>query len=690
MADKHANPYPAEDKGRLLKRTLSRHPKHVVWVLIAGVVAAVLLELIGRGLYAGYALPFGVTGMFTLAAVSVWGGVSVYVILRLRSAVYVTLLVVVGACCIVLSQIVSLTHALDFPFSLYLASVYPAVYFILEEGLFLLGLMALFAGFYASIFTTHRSILETEAKHRLLTAEIEERKHAQEALRQSEQTLRTLVSVNPESLLLVDAVRRVLVANGAAARRLGSTPEELAGQDLLQFYPLNARETALACFEKAAFNGTLCRFEEERRGRYYESYICPVKGEDGNIRRYAVMDVDITERRKMEEELRLLNRDLETGIRQRILELQRTNERLLDAINLNQELISVSPLGILVFTLSGNCLVVNRAALQFLECEAEELHGENHCLIRLLERLGLQDLAGEVRAGTASLSGEMHATMPSGRERWLEYYASFFTSAEEEHLLVMVNDISERIYTRILMEEQRQKLEKAARMTTIGLMAGDIAHEVKQPLSVLALSADQLKACCDRGELTPGQVNPVLEIILRNVSLMEEIVRSLASFLREGAEDPFETVPVKRILDDTITLCQHGFQRDNIELRLPEIPRITVECRSCQLTQVLANLLNNARDAVNSLEEKWVCVELLVRDESLVFAVTDSGAIPAPEIRQKLFQPLFTTKAPSAGMGLGLSISKRLVENHKGRCYLDENHPNTRFVVEVPLRQAGR
>jgi len=209
-------------------------------------------------------------------------------------------------------------------------------------------------------------------------------------------------------------------------------------------------------------------------------------------------------------------------------------------------------------------------------------------------------------------------------------------------------------------------------MTTIGLMAGDIAHEVKRPLSVLALSADQLKACCDRGELTPGQVNPILEIILRNVSLMEEIVRSLASFLREGAEDPFETVLVKRILDDTITLCQHGFQRDKIELRLPEIPHITVECRSCQLTQVLANLLNNARDA------------------SLVFAVTDSGAIPVPEIRQKLFQSLFTTKAPGAGMGLGLSISKRLVENHKGRCYLDENHPNTRFVVEVPLRQAGR
>jgi len=666
-----------------------RQQKRLAWILTSGIIAAVFLEFLGRALFKLFAAPFVLTGALTLVALFLWGAVSVYIILRLRSPRYVTLLVVTGACCFVFSQTVSVSMNFSPFLAVLLMETHPWAYLLLEEALFLIGLLALFAGFYASIFTTHRSILEMEARRRLLADEVEERKCAQEALRQSEQTLSMLIAVNPESLLLVDAARRVLVANDAAARRLGCTPEVLAGKDLLEFYPLNTRDTLSACFNKAAFSGVLCRSEEERRDRYYESYICPVKGKDGNIHRYAVMNIDITDRRKMEEELRLLNRDLETGIRQRILELQRTNERLLDAINLNQELITVSPLGILVFTMMGNCLVVNRAALQFFECDEADLCGENHGLVRLLDRLRLSELANSVRYGDAPLSGEIHAVMPSGRERWLEYHASFFASTGEKHLLVLVNDVSDRIHARLVMEEQRQKLENAVRITTLGLMAGDIAHEVRKPLTVLTLAVDQLKAWCDDKTLVREGLPVLMDRILRNVSLMEGIVRSLTSLLREGAQDPFEAVPVKRILDDAMTLCQHNFQREKIELRLSEIPDITLECRSCQLSQVLANLLNNARDAVNALDEKWVSVDVYTGNDKVVFAVTDSGTTPEPAIRHKIFQPLFTTKTAGRGIGLGLSISKRLVESHKGRCVLDETHPNTRFLVELPLKQAA-
>ena len=673
----------------LIQEVALRQQKRLAWILASSIITAVFLEFLGRALFKLFAAPFVLTGALTLGALFLWGAVSVYIILRLRSPRYVTLLVVTGACCFVFSQTVSVSVNFSPFLFVLLMETHPWVHLLLEEALFLVGLLALFAGFYASIFTTHRSILETEARRRLLADEVEERKCAQEALRQSEQTLSMLIAVNPESLLLVDAARRVLVANDAAARRLGCTPEALAGNDLLEFYPLNTRDTLSACFNKAAFSGALCRFEEERRDRYYESYICPVKGKDGNIHRYAVMNVDITDRRKMEEELRLLNRDLETGIRQRILELQRTNERLLDAINLNQELITVSPLGILVFTMSGSCLVANKAALEFLDCKAEELRDESQCLIPLLERFGLRDLAQAVRSGDASLWGEMHAVMPSGRERWLEYHASFFASAGEKHLLVMLSDVSDRMHARLVMEEQRQKLENTARITTLGQMAGDIAHEVRKPLSVLTLSVDQLKAWCDDKTLVREGLPILMDRILRSVSLMDEIVRSLTNLLREGAQDPFEAVPVKRILDDAMTLCHHSFQREKIELRLSEIPDITLECRSCQLSQVMANLLNNARDAVNALDEKWVSVDVYTGNDKVVFAVTDSGTIPAPTIRRKIFQPLFTTKTAGRGLGLGLSISKRLVESHKGRCVLDENHPNTRFLVELPLRQTG-
>ncbi|HOH31220.1 MAG TPA: HAMP domain-containing sensor histidine kinase, partial [Candidatus Hydrogenedentes bacterium] len=82
-------------------------------------------------------------------------------------------------------------------------------------------------------------------------------------------------------------------------------------------------------------------------------------------------------------------------------------------------------------------------------------------------------------------------------------------------------------------------------------------------------------------------------------------------------------------------------------------------------------------------------VDVYTGNDKVVFAVTDSGTTPEPAIRHKIFQPLFTTKTAGRGIGLGLSISKRLVESHKGRCVLDETHPNTRFLVELPLKQAA-
>lgn len=664
--------------------------KRLVWMLGLGIITAVFLEFLGRALFRLFDAPFTVTGLLTLAALFLWGAVSVYIILQMRSSRYVTVLVVMGACCIVFSQTVSVAvNFSDFLRAL-LIDTYPWANLISEEGLFLVGLLALFTSLYASIFETHRSNLHLEVERRRLASEIQERKYAQEQLRRSEHTLRMLIAVNPESLLLVDASRRVIVVNQAAAARLGVSLEGLVGKELLQYYPPDRADIINAYFETATRTGDVCRFEEERLGRFYECYICPVKGEDAGAQRYAVMHIDITERRKMEEELRLLNRDLETGIRQRIQELQRTNERLLDALNLNQELITVSPLGIVVFKMTGACLMANRAALEILECDGEESQSDKNGLTGLLERIGLHDLARDVRAGDAPLTGEVHAVLPSGRDRWLEYHASFFNRAGEKHLLVILNDISERMYARLLMEEQRQELEKASLMTTIGLMVGGIAHEVRKPLSVLTLSVDQLKACYDQGVLVSENVQSLLEIIFRNVTLMNTLIRSLVTLSREGTHDPFEQVPVKRIMEDAVILCEHDFRKYKIDLCVRETPEVLLECRPCQLSQVLANLLSNALDAVKTLEERWVNVDVDARNESIVFVVTDSGTIPPLEIREKIFQPLFTTKPAGAGMGLGLSISKRIIENHNGRFMLDESHPNTRFLVEVPLKQGNR
>ena len=109
-----------------------------------------------------------------------------------------------------------------------------------------------------------------------------------------------------------------------------------------------------------------------------------------------------------------------------------------------------------------------------------------------------------------------------------------------------------------------------------------------------------------------------------------------------------------------------------------------------EISQVLVNLLINALDAVQSLKEKWVRLEVDHQEDSVTVAVTDSGAGIPPEINDRMFEPLFTTKPTGMGTGLGLSISKRIIERHGGTLMIDRSSPHTRFMVRSPAAREER
>ena len=665
-----------------------RKQKRSLWILGLGILAAALLELFGRVLYTTYDAPYSVTGLLTLAALALWGGVSFLVIHRLNSSWLVTGLVTFGASAITISQAVSMLDFFDpLGFSGIMDRI-PLSSLIFEEGCFISGLVSLFTGFYASIFETHRSNLGMETKQRQLVAEIEERIRAQEVLKRTEQTLRTLISFNPESLLLVDDDYRVVVANEVAASRLDMHVQDVVGKDILSMGPPEIDTMMRACFEKAASTSHLCRFELKRFGRFYECYICPVTSEDGRILRYAVMDIDITEHKRMEEELRRFNRSLEVCVQERTNELKESNERLIDAMNLNLNLITVSPLAIFAFKASGACVTANASALAFLEMASSGFPELDFRISESFRHTGLTELLESALSSGTSLSGESHCKRNSGENLWFEYYISLFTSAEEMHLLLIVNDISERIQARHLIEEQRHKMENAARLSTLGMMSSGIAHEIKTPLAVISAGAQQMQHLVDEEHPDKELLRNLITLILRNVERITGIIRTLRNLSREGSDDPFTSAPASRIVQEAVDLCRHRFLKSGVALHLPAPSDIMLECRPSQLAQVLINLINNSHDAVEPLNDRWVRVDLKETDDEVLFSVTDSGLRPEADICDKVFQPFFTTKIDGKGVGIGLNISRSIVENHKGLFEIDRNCPNTRFVFRVPKHQA--
>lgn len=234
------------------------------------------------------------------------------------------------------------------------------------------------------------------------------------------------------------------------------------------------------------------------------------------------------------------------------------------------------------------------------------------------------------------------------------------------------------------------KLLTAAKMSALGEMAGGVAHEINTPLGTIALVADQLQELVEEDPIDRKTVSRMTATIAQTVRRISAIIRGLRTFSRDGSEDPFETVTVRRIVDETLMLCGEKFKHRDVAISVePIADDLAIRCRSVQISQVLLNLISNSCDAVQSRPERWIRIAAERRDASVRISVTDSGrGIPEP-VRERLFQPFFTTKEIGTGTGLGLSVSKGIMAAHHGTVSLDIASENTRFVLEIPLGEAA-
>ncbi len=214
------------------------------------------------------------------------------------------------------------------------------------------------------------------------------------------------------------------------------------------------------------------------------------------------------------------------------------------------------------------------------------------------------------------------------------------------------------------MEVLFDRLLRQEKLATIGQMAGSIAHELRNPLGAVKNSVFYLKRLHQKHTLDASnpKVEEYLNLIEEELNISEEVIAYLLKMTRMG-QIKREHTHLRPLIEDAVQRTQIP-ESVRMDMALDDEPFL-IWADPLQLRQVLINLLTNAKQAIEGEGRITIGATQVTKDASIVIEIEDTGAGIKPEAFDKVFEPLYTTKA--IGTGLGLSICKQIIENHQGQ-----------------------
>ena len=249
-----------------------------------------------------------------------------------------------------------------------------------------------------------------------------------------------------------------------------------------------------------------------------------------------------------------------------------------------------------------------------------------------------------------------------------------------------IRDLTEREQSAAMLDQARSELARLARLNELGEMASTLAHELNQPLSAIANYVQGSRRMLDRleGEVPPA-LRGALEETAKQALRAGDIIRHLREFVTRGDTDK-QPEDITRLIEEAGTLALVGSKERGIKSVFDFSPGGgTVMADRVQIQQVLINLMRNAMEAMRDSELKQIVVRTRPVDGNrMQVEVEDTGPGIPDEIAPQLFQPFVTSKP--TGMGIGLSISRRIIESHGGDLTVSRNsHGGATFTFSLPL-----
>jgi len=370
-----------------------------------------------------------------------------------------------------------------------------------------------------------------------------------------------------------------------------------------------------------------------------------------------------------------------------------------------RELLENAPDAVMQVDSQGKIVIANRTAELMFGYSHAELIGSNVDLLVPRSLRGKHPHQREqfVHAGNARLMDEggvdRHGLRKDGTEFSVEIGLNPVRTEAGVYVSAIIRDVTDR--KQLERELERERALRGQRVEVLARLAADLAHEIKNPLAIIHARASDLSELATHAEmLSAVEVEKTCGSIVKTTDRAIRVIRGVEALAHEGSHDPMQKTDVHGLIEQSMDLLRTRFETHGIALEMEIADQLPlVECREVQIEQILVNLLTNAFDAVDGDKscERWVKVQASMRPawnqyagvQAVRIEVTDGGPGVVAENRGHLMETFFTTKPKGAGIGIGLSVSRIIAEDHGGTLELLDSDGPTCFRLTLPVLPAG-
>jgi two-component system NtrC family sensor kinase len=496
--------------------------------------------------------------------------------------------------------------------------------------------------------------------------DITERKKFEKELKESEEKFRNLFERVRHGLFISTRQGRFLDCNQAMLELAGyGDKEKFLEIDIAKDLYVNAEDRRK--FQKLIEQyGFVKDLEVEFKKKSGEKITVLLtahakRDENGKIIGYEGLNIDISERKRMERELK------------------EANEFLMNLIESSVD-------GIIVTDMKGNILIFNRGAENILGYKAEEVVGKMNIRSiyepgvgkEVMEKLKSPDYGGVGRLTSFPIvhrrkDGELI-------EGDLSASVIYNDEGREIASIGIFKDLRERLGIERELREMQQALLQSEKLAAMGRLTSQIAHELNNPIYGIMNTLELLKT-----EIPPeSKRRRILELSLSEIQRLAEMLKNMLSFSKPE-EEKRRPVNLNELIEGILLVMEKQMRESNVSVEThldSSVPEVMASTN--QMRQVMLNLFKNAKEAMP--KGGTLTIRTAREENDVVIRIRDTGVGIPEEIRDRIFEAFFTTKQKVKGVGLGLSVCYGIVKDHGGEIKLEsEVEKGTTFTIRLPV-----